>query len=76
MNCVADALFLAIRNYHIELLTKNKTDVDATGRYILIPLLCADGCYSHHAHLNGYLYKLLRGCHSVCLQPMAVVGHE
>ena len=34
MNCVADVLFLAIRNYHIELLTKNKTDVDATGRYI------------------------------------------
>ena len=40
MECVADALFLAIRNFHKRMVVKNIAEVDAAGRYITIPLAC------------------------------------
>ena len=43
MNCVADALFLAIRTTTIELVVKNIAEVDATGR-LYIPMSVQGHC--------------------------------
>ena len=71
---VTDALFLDFRNYHNRITVKNIAGVTPRGVvYTLRSVLRGFGILN--AHFTG-VYIPQRGCFSVCLPFMAVVGHE
>ena len=65
MECVADALFLAIRNFHKRMVVKNIAEVDAAGRYIPFPLVCRWLTMPSRTPLGEYYIYQRRGYHSV-----------
>ena len=67
MECVADALFLAIRNYHTRKASQGHRRGGATGRYIPFPLVCRWLTMPSSTPLGAYYIYQRRGYHSVRL---------
>ena len=66
MECVADALFLAVLKLpQSNLVVKDIAEVDATGRYIPFPLVCRWLTMPSRTPLGAYYIYQRRGYHSV-----------
>lgn len=66
MECVADALFLAILKLPLSnFSSQDIAEVDAAGRYILFPLVCRRLSMPSRTPCGTYYIYQRRGCHSV-----------
>jgi len=75
MECVADALFLAVLKLpQSNLVVKDIAEVDAAGRYIPFPLVCRWLTMPSRTPLGAYYIYQRRGYHSVRSLLRAVEG--
>ena len=75
LECVADALFLAVLKLpQSNLVVKDIAEVDAAGRYIPFPLVCRWLTMPSRTPLGAYYIYQRRGYHSVCSFTQAFSG--